>query len=182
MRLAFATAEHKDTLHFFIATRVSGSTPYEVGGQEVHFLDLDFTEKPPNDFIELIGTLLDANAQQRRHERVVIAPKASERLGLRAKELVAQIDGSPRKFILRDLSFSGAKILVASVGKFLVGKAAVLKLDLADIGVATLVGAVKTFEDVAGRRDISALGIEFDEDTVPLDFKLRFNQVLSQQR
>ena len=184
LRLTFDPATAKDTLYFFVATRVSGSSAYEAGGKDVHFLDLEFTHKPADDFIEIVGAVLDANAnaQKRGDERIVITPVTATRLGLRGKELHLYIDGVRRKGILRDLSFSGAKVILAGVGKFLVDKPASLKLDLEDMGVITLAGKVVRFEAVEGRRDMAAVAIDFQEDTVPVDFKLRFNQALSQQR
>ena len=184
LRLAFDPPDSRDGLYFFVPTRVAGSNPYESGGQDFHFLDLEFTQKPPDDFIEIVGALLDANAnaQHRGEERVVITPATAETLGLRAKDVPVEIEGAARKGILRDLSFSGAKVVVAGVGAELDDKTITLKLYLFRIGVVALTGKVVRFEDVEGPSDIAALAIDFDPESVPPDYKLRFNQALRQQR
>ena len=184
LRWAFDTADDRDALYFFGATRVTGFSPYESAGQDFHFLDLEFTQKPPDDFIEIIGALPDgnANSQNRAEDRVVITPATADAIGLRGKEVMVEIEGAARKAILRDLSISGAKVLVAGIGGELMNKPITLRLDLFGVGVVPLPGSVIRFEDVEGRDDIAALAMDFDADRVPPDYKLRFNQLLRQQR
>ena len=93
------------------------------------------------------------------------------------------IDGIPRKALLRDLSFSGAKLIIAGLAKFLVNKSAVLKLEIEETGtVFNLNGKVMRFEPIENRKDIASIAIQFDEKAIPVEYKIFFNDYLIKQR
>ena len=95
---------------------------------------------------------------------------------------MVEVDDEVRKAILRDLSFSGAKVIIAGIGPELNDKPIMLRLDLSGVGLVSLPGKVVRFEDVAGHSDIAVFAIDLDRDSVPPDYNLRFKQLLCQQR
>ena len=185
LRFAFKLSDRNDLLTFFIASRVTGFSPYNSENRDVHFVTVAYSQRPPDDFIEILGQLLEANAnaEKRREDRIIITNDSIRKLGLKSADAYAQIEGVPRRCILRDLSFSGAKILVLGVAKYLLEKRVVLKMQFADQDEALEIdGIVTRHESVEGRRDITALGVQFDEENVPIAYKLRINDFFRKSR
>ncbi len=141
--------------------------------------------KPSDDLIELLGQILEANvnARRRKEERIVITPESLREIGLDAKEAYVYIDSIPRKCIVHDLSFSGAKILIVGVAKFLGDKDAVLQLSfVSGKALFKISRKIIRFEEVVDRKDILSLTIHFEEEEVPVAYKMHLNQYLKTKR
>jgi hypothetical protein len=183
LRFCFKNAETGNTVTFFVNTKAAGYTPYGKSG-EVIILNLQFTQRPPDDLIEIMGRILDANVNsaKRREERIAITADSIRKLSL-TKESSILIQGVPRHCILRDISFSGAKIIMMGVAKFLVDKEAVLRLEFDDPReVFLLKGKFIRSETVEGRKELVSLAVLFDESIVPMGYKVRINDYISQVR
>jgi hypothetical protein len=99
------------------------------------------------------------------------------------KESTAFVQAVPRRCILRDLSFSGAKLIMMGVAKFLIDKEVGLRVDFDDPKESFLVkGKFIRAESVEGKKEMIALAIEFDEAIVPMGYKIRINEFLSTVR
>lgn len=179
LRFSFSRPDRAEPLSFFVPARVAGRAFYDPGNPELLLLSLEYTHKPPEDLIELIGELVEANvnASRRKEARVDIHPASMKELGLESKEALVRVADRPARCIIRDLSFSGARVLLFGASEQQVGARAVLELSFATFGVA-LAGAVLRFEPAAGREDIGALAIRFHEDTVPMSYKMAINAYL----
>jgi hypothetical protein len=185
LRFSFKLSEKPDPVSFFIGARVLGYSNYLQGGGDLQFVSLQYTQRPPDDFIDILGRLLEANinASRRRDERILLNPDALRRLSLVSKDRFVYVQGVPRKCILRDLSFSGAKAIVAGIAKFLVGKDCFLRIELDEPRESLdIKGSIVRYEDVEGRKDLTAVAIHFDEQAVPMTFKMHINDYLSQVR
>jgi hypothetical protein len=185
LRYSFKLADKTDPLSFFIAAKATGFSPYTAGGSDLQIANLVYTQQPPDDFIEIMGRLLDANinSARRRSERIILTPDSMRKIGLVSKDSVIFVQGVPRKCILRDLSFSGAKAIILGVAKFLMEKQCSLRIDMEEPNeTVELIGKIVRFENVEGRKDLTAVAIEFDESLVPMGYKLHINAFLSQVR
>lgn len=184
LRYSFRISDKTDPMFFFVSCRVAGSAPYQ-GSQDISMLTLQFTQRPPDDLIEIMGRLLDANinSSKRRDERILITPESLRKLQIAAKETVIYLQGVPRRCILRDISFSGAKVIMVGVAKFIADKEVVLRLDFEDPRESLMIGGkVVRLEDVEGRKELVAVAIHFNENQVPMNYKMRINDYLSQIR
>lgn len=184
LRYSFRISDKTDPMFFFVSCRVAGSTPYQ-GSQDISMLTLQFTQRPPDDLIEIMGRLLDANinSSKRRDERILITPDSLRKLQISAKETVIYLQGVPRRCILRDISFSGAKIIMVGVAKFIAEKDIVLRIDFDDPRESLMIGGkVVRLEDVEGRKELVAVAIHFNENQVPMNYKMRINDYLGQIR
>ncbi|MCR4940105.1 MAG: PilZ domain-containing protein [Treponemataceae bacterium] len=171
-------------LCFFVNTKVTNITPYATSN-DLALITLTFTQRPPDDLIEIIGRLLEANinAIRRKEERIVISVDSKRKLQLVKEETLVFIQNVPRHCIIRDLSFSGTKIVILGLAKFLVDKDVIIRLDFEDthepVGIkGRIVGA----ETIEGRKDLVSLSIRFDEASVPMVYKLHINQYLTAVR
>ncbi len=132
LRFCFSQGE-KQPISFFVSARVQEIVPY-MESSDLAIVNLTYIQRPPDDLIELIGRLLEANtnALRRRDERIPITEESLRKLSLAKADAVIFIDNVPRHCIVRDISFSGAKILLLGVAQFLNNKNAVLRLEFYD--------------------------------------------------
>ena len=164
---------------FFVNAKVEDNEiqPFN-GNKDLSIVTLNFTQRPPDDLIEIIGTVLEANANsiQRRDERIAITADSKRKLNLLKEETFVYMQNVPRHCIIRDISFSGAKLIMLGVKAFVVNKDVILHFDFTDPQEPMdIKGKVVTVEDVAGRRDLIVANILFDEAQVPISYKLRIN-------
>ncbi|MDR0689661.1 MAG: pilus assembly protein PilZ [Spirochaetaceae bacterium] len=184
LRLSFKNADSNSPVTFFVAARSVGYAPYG-DSKEMAIFTLQFTQRPPDDLIEIMGRLLDANVNstKRRDERVLLTADSIRKLRLLSKETATFIQGVPRRCILRDISFSGAKFIMMGVAKFLVEKEAALRIDFDDPRESYLIrGKFIRADLVEGRKELLALVLLFNEATVPMGYKVRLNDFLCQIR
>jgi hypothetical protein len=181
LRLCFRNAETGAPVTFFVSARVAGYNSYG-GSADTALFNLQFTQRPPDDLIEIMGRVLDANinSSKRRDERVLLTADSMRKLRILSKDTAAFIQGVPRRCILRDISFSGAKIIMMGVAKFLMDRETALRLDFDDPRESFLLrGKFVRAEQVEGRKELIALAITFDETQVPMGYKVRLNDFLS---
>jgi hypothetical protein len=181
IRFAFKREDKSDPLTFYISAKISGFTPYGKSDKDINFITAVYTQKPPDSFIEIIGSLLDAttDSQKRKEERIFITADIARHLNLNLKESIIDIEQVPRKCLIRDLSYSGAKVILIGIAKYLINKPAHLKIWFEDgkepIDIS---GTILRDEEVSGRKDVTALAMKFDEEHVPIEYKMRINQYL----
>jgi hypothetical protein len=185
LRFSFKLEGKADPLSFFVAARTVGFAPYSGGGSDLQFISLQYTQRPPDDLIEILGRILDANinSARRREDRILLTVDSMRKLGLMTRDSIIYVQGVPRKCILRDLSFGGLKVIIVGLAKFLVGKDCSIRLDLDEPReTIEIKGKVVRFEDVEGRKDLTAVAIKFEESSIPMSYKIHVNEYLGQAR
>ncbi len=185
IRFAFRDTGKGDPITFFIAGKVTGFSPYNQGAGDLQFLTFQFTQRPPDPLIEVLGHLLEANVNstKRREERILITQDSLRKLAILSKETYLFIQGVPRKCILRDISFSGAKVIIVGIAKFLVQKDCILRMDMDEPRESyNLKGKIVRSEDVEGRKDLAAVAINYEANAVPMIYKMHINDYFAQTR
>ncbi|MBR5867000.1 MAG: PilZ domain-containing protein [Spirochaetaceae bacterium] len=180
LRFCFLQAD-KQPISFFVNAKVTDIVPY-MESSELAVISLSYIQRPPDDLIEILGRLLDANINslRRRDERIVLNEESRRKLNISKAESIAFVDNVPRPCIIRDISFSGAKILLLGVAQFLKDKNISLRLIFDDPQeIIMLQGKVVKTESVQGRKDIIAVCIQYDADKIPMSYKLHINTYLS---
>jgi hypothetical protein len=93
------------------------------------------------------------------------------------------IDNIPRKALMRDISFSGAKLIIAGLAKFLVNKSIITRLDIEETNTSlNILGKILRFEPIANRKDIASIAIQFEETQLPIEYKLLINDYITTQK
>ena len=116
------------------------------------------------------------NAARRKDERILLSVDVIRMIKLVRKETVVQINAAPLKCIVRDLSFSGAKVIVIGDATNFMHAPAVLYLDFDDPReMLAMTGSVIRYEAVEDRPNMVALGIHFDESKIPISYKMHIN-------
>lgn len=166
---------------FFVTCKVANIEPY-MTSSDLAIITLTFTQRPPDDLIENLGRLIEANfnASRRKEERIIINADSKRKLNLLKEETLVYIQNIPRHCILRDLSFSGAKIVLKGIAQFLKDKITILRLDFIEpretIGIQ---GQIVKAETIEGHKDLAAVSIKFLETAVPMSYKLHINSYLT---
>lgn len=176
--------EDNTPLSFFVTGRVTQIEPFK-GTNELVILTVSFTQQPPDDLILRMGQFIDTNENflNRRDERIIINKDIIRRLNLEKEETIINISGVPRRCILRDLSFGGCKVMCMGVPKFLINKESELKLSFIEpIVNFSIPGIIKNAESLEGRKDIVIMGIAFNAEKVPMQFKVLINQFLTNNK
>jgi hypothetical protein len=184
IRFCFKSPDSENPVTFFVNSKSMGYSTYGDSNDNV-LLKFQFTQRPPDDLIEIIGRILEANvnSSKRKDERIVITPDTIRRLSLTSKDCVVYIQGVPRRCILRDIAFASAKVIMVGVEKFLVDKEVALRMDFDDPRESlTLKGKFIRAEPVEGRKELVALALEMDENAIPMRYKMRINDYVSQIR
>jgi hypothetical protein len=184
LRLCFRAPGETNTVTFFVSARVTANAPYG-NSQDVNMFTIQFSNRPPDDFIEIMGRILDANvnSKKRKDDRVPLTPDNLRKLNMTSTETVVFIEDVPRRCILRDISFSGSKVIMLGIPKFLLDKHGSLRLEFNDPRISyTIKGKFIRAEAVEGKKEMVALGISFDEATVPMGFKIRLNDMITSVR
>jgi hypothetical protein len=184
LRFCFKDPDTGNPLTFFVAGRVTGMAPYK-NSNDVSLLSVQFTQRPPDDLIEIVGRVFDANVNstKRKTDKIVITNETQRKLKLLSKETVVFIQGVPRRCILREVAFSNAKVIMLGVAKFIVDKETSLRFDFDDPRESFLVkGKFVNSEEVEGKQEMVALAMEYDEPSIPMGYKIRINEYLNTAR
>ncbi|MBR7064607.1 MAG: PilZ domain-containing protein [Treponema sp.] len=183
VRLCFVE-NGKTTLSFFISGHVSEITPY-MDSTQLSIVKISFKQRPPDDFISKIGELIEANQNflKRKEERVTVSKETQHQLGLEKTEGILIIDEKPTKCILRDLSFSGVKVLLASTPEKLLDKNVILALQFTDSMEPTkLEGAIVGASSIEGMQGITSANIHFVQETISMEYKIHINNYITATR
>lgn len=183
LRFCFFETE-TSLMSFFVAGHVTNIVPY-MNSNELAVITISFTQRPPDDLIEVVGRLLEANSNaiRRREERIVINEDSKRKLNLNKEEAIIVVQNVPRHCIVRDLSFSGAKVILLGLSQFLKNKPAALRLEFSEPSeTIQLNGVIVAAELIQGRKDIVACSMSFSEKMVPLSYKLHVNNFLTAVR
>ncbi len=129
LRFCFKNSESGAPVTFFVSAKCVGYSPYN-DSKDVAVFNLQFTQRPPDDLIEIMGRMLDANinSTKRKDERINVTPESMRRLHVDSNNTAVFIQKVPRRCILRDISFSGAKVIMMGVSKFLINKEVALRI------------------------------------------------------
>jgi hypothetical protein len=184
LKFSFIDMETGEFLTVLVNARSMGYAPY-AGSQDMILIHLQFSQRPPDDLIVIMGRILDANANaiQRREDRIQISKDTQRKLHIVSQNVGILIQGVPRQGILRDLSFFSAKVVIMGLAKFLEEREVALTIDFeGPLKSFTIKGRFVRSETVKGRKDLVIMLIAFDEALVPIGYKMRLNNYIGQNR
>jgi hypothetical protein len=182
LRYGFRVPDKAEPVTFFANGKIKGYNRYNnATNNDLYFMTLEFTQRPSDDLIEILGRFLDANvnSQKRKDIRIPVNEASVKKLGFQSCNTIVAVEKVDRKCLIRDLSFGGALILIPGVAKFLQGRSAVLRLVLEENAqVLNIPGKFVRVDPVEGRRDITQAALQYDDDVVPHIYKLKINEVI----
>ena len=181
LRFCFRTPDSTEPIIFHVGANVGNVTTYTPQNPDVVLISIDYTQRPPDDLIAILGTLLEASAnfQRRKDERIALTTESLKKMGLESREATLVADGKPRRCILLDLSFGGAKALVPDASHDLLDKTVSLRMikDRPRTEIA-IEGSIRRVEELGDRKDVVSVGIVYG-DQPPMMYKLLISSYLA---
>ena len=172
----------EDNLSFFVAAKLIGMSPSSDINEDLVLISFEYTQRAPDDLIEKLGVLLEANinSQKRKSERISLSAENARKISLDQKETVVFLDNIPRRCILKDISFTGAKVFLVGIANFVINKDVTMRLTFDDPHVVLAIkGKSVRVDNVEGRKDLIAIAIDFYPQTVPMIYKMYLNRYFS---
>ncbi|MDR2537136.1 MAG: PilZ domain-containing protein [Treponema sp.] len=180
IRFCFKVSENSEELIFFVNMKSLGFAPYGSSG-DVAIFTFQYIQHPPDDLIDILGRFLSVNENfsKRRGERITLVPSTIRKLNI-AREAVVLIKDIPRNCIIRDISFFGAKIILMQLPISIETESVVLNVSFSNPAETFMMpGHLVRSETVEGRQDLLALGVAFNEETIPINYKMRINDYIN---
>jgi len=168
-------------IQFFVSSTVQEISSFQ-NSTDLAMVKLVFTQRPPDDLIERLGEFLQVNDnfEKKCDEGIPLTKDSIRELGLPKEESYIFVENVPRKCILKEISFIGAKLLFVGVPKFLINKKATLGLMFSDSSEKiSLTGVIKNAVFLPNRQDICVVLIEFDKEEIPISYKFKINKYLT---
>ena len=168
-------------IFFFVTCSVGEIKQYQ-GSSELAVVTLNFTQRPPDDLIVRVGEFVEVNENFniRKEERIGINKNSMRELGILKEESVIFIANVPRRCILKDVSFGGARVMLLGIPKFLQDKIVQLRLLFSDTNEqVALNGTVVNAVFMEGRKDISIVNIQFNTNEIPMSYKFHINRYIT---
>lgn len=169
---------------FFVNSRFEDFVPY-MNTEDLVIVTLKYVNRPPDDLISIMGNLLEANANavKRREERIAVNANSKRKLGLQSEESIVYVQNVPRHCVLRDISFSGSKLILVGLKAFIIKQVVMIRFEFDDPRETIYVrGVVVAVDEIEGRKDLVVARILYDEKSVPMAYKLRINNYITDVR
>jgi hypothetical protein len=182
LRFCFKLPTTGEQVAFLIPSRITGKDPYE-GSGDMSTWTLQYSQRPPDDLIEIIGRILDANYSyvKRKHERFPMNADFLRKMRL-AGDVMLTVDGGANRCILRELGFGGARIVMKGSSEAMLNKPCSIKFEFHEPSeVYSINGKFVKAELIEGRTDMAILDMDFD-DAVPMTYKTRICSYVSALR
>ena len=180
IKFCFKLPASGEQVAFLVPTRVAGSSPYN-GSPDMSIFTLQYSQRPPDDLIEIVGRIIEANVNfnKRKDESITISPESLRKLKFVTKDVGITIQNVPRRCILRDISFTCARVIVLGVSRLLLDKPATITFDFSEPDENLIInGKLVGAEVLPDRKEMVLLTLVFDEP-VPMSYKVRISDYLT---
>lgn len=141
-------------------------------GERSMLLGVVFSHRPPEGFLQAHGSYLNLKkeANQRREDRIPLNEETRELLGLATLNTTVVVDHIERKCLLRELSYSGARVILTGVAPFLLDKPFTLSVPLASKAAMDIPGKIVRAEAVEGHKGLAVIALGYHQDRVPVEY------------
>lgn len=173
--------DNNEAIQFFVNCNVLNVETYQ-DSTELVLVTFKFSARPPEELILRLGEFIEVNEnfETRKEERIALNTNSMRFLGIPKEESYVFIAGVPRKCIMKDLSFSGARVMLVGIPKFLINKTVDLRIIFTDTNEKiSLIGIVKAADFFPGRKDIAIIHIVYDVEQIPISYKFHINSYIT---
>jgi len=131
-----------------------------------------FNHRPPEGFLEAHGSYLTLKkeANQRREDRIALTSENRELLGLSNLNTTVTVEHIDRKCLLRELSYSGARVILTGVAPFLLEKPFTLEVPFGGSQTMKIPGNIVRAEAVEGHRGLAVIALGYHPDRIPVEY------------
>ena len=185
LRFSFTESDETQPITFFVKAKTTGFTPYGNERSNIYFANLTFSQHPPDDLIFVLGRMLEAkqNSKRRGEWRLPLSALIVKILGIVPEHTSVTQETERRRAILRDVSFSGCKAIVATPPADLLNMKVNVTLTFQDPDeVFEITANARRTDPVEGHDGICVSSFQYEEEGIPMAYKLRINNAIRAQR
>lgn len=174
LRFFFRLPATEEEFVLLIPARLSSSSPY-TGSPDMSVFNLQFSQRPPDDFIEIVGRVLEANhyAATVRDVFVPIDPDAVRKMHFYTKEAQVVVDGVSYGGIPREFSFGAMRFVHKDAPQTILDKSAHILIHFDEPRETLMLDAsVARYESAVGHPKLSVVTLSLSE-SLPIIYKIR---------
>ncbi|MBN1697856.1 MAG: PilZ domain-containing protein [Spirochaetales bacterium] len=176
LNLSFLDTQGKDPISIFINAKITGFTPYKSDRPDINFVTLRYSNKPPDELIFRLGEVCESlnDMSRRKERRLIIDDEKAVSMNLRTDKISLFCDGKRNNCIIRDISYSGAKVITRGNPETYLDKRVMLILNVKGVnGIGEMLCSVVHCEGIHtyDAENFIALGLRFDMEGIPESYK-----------
>jgi hypothetical protein len=178
LRFAFFPKTSKTPIIFFVSSIVKGFPSFKLQLESSYLVSLEFNQRPPDDLIEIMGTIFQSieNFEKRRELRINLDANVVNEMEITSVNTYCLVDSIKRPCILKNLSASGCGIIMMCNPKFLINKKITVAIYVYNHNEPILIdGVIKRSDGIEGRSDLHLMGILLNKDEIPYGYKDMIN-------
>jgi hypothetical protein len=181
LRLFFLEHGLGKEISFFIHSKVKSHNKYQGNKPNLFFMNLEFLNKPPDDFILILGGHIENESKMERRfqERIVINDTNQLEFGIQDVDTFLFIEGKGKKCVLNEISIFSAKVLMEGLPEDYMNKRVILLMKaqaLKEMG--EMVGEVTRCDTISKVENLISLIITFDQEAIPPVYKMWIGECL----
>lgn len=187
LHFSFLPEQGKHDIQFFVSCTTKALKSFKInnGSDTSYIITLAFYQKPPDDLIEILGTVSESieNFEKRKELRIKLDKKVADEIGFISQKALIEIDSINRPCIITDISASGCgAILMLLKPDLIVNKPVRITFHLQDLKMPSLelTGVVKRYEQVESNKLLYLIGILYDLEAIPYKYKNIINNYIDQ--
>lgn len=171
IKFSFNPPDEKKSVVFNVSAKVQSYKNYDQDDLNTYMVILSFIQKPSDFLIETLGQIIDQNEkiEKRKEIRIDLNEENLKKLGIKTNNITSVIDNIKRVSLLRNISASGAVILLSGIPKYLINKKIILMLKIKNAKF-NLEGIINRFSKFIEKKALHEFGIQFEKEHIPLEF------------
>jgi hypothetical protein len=183
LRYCFKIPATDEQVAFLVPARSVMVAPYN-NSEDMSLFTLQYSQRPPDDLIEIMGRILDANYcfSKRRTEEFQINDEAVRKMHFFSKEVGVSVDGTEFRCVPRSLSFGGISFIMRGATQDYKQKTCSVKFEFHEPRESySMSGTIENIEIAVGHPDIAVISVNYG-DVVPMTYKARLCSYISTLR
>jgi hypothetical protein len=183
LRYCFKIPATDEQVAFLVPARSVMVTPYN-NSEDMSLFTLQYSQRPPDDLIEIMGRILDANYcfAKRRDEKFPITEDAVRKMHFLSKKVGFSVDGNEFSCVPRTLSFGGISLIMRGATADYLQKFCSVKFEFNEPRESySLGGTIENIEIAIGHPDYAVISVNYGE-VVPMTYKSRLCAYVSTLR
>ena len=179
VKFSFFPSTAKKPFSFFISCRIKKINSFKLTHGSAFIITLDFNQRPPDDFIEIIGKIIENSIRfnNRKELRIRLDDKIADSLGLDSVKGFAEVDEVFRPCVFVDISTSGCGIIMTQSPDIENHKRITIQLGIKGNPI-NINGAIVRSDTVNNRPDLIRLGVLYEKEEIPYIYKNMINNYL----
>lgn len=179
IKFCFFHSTAKSPISFFISCHIKKINSFKLTTSSAYMIRLDFNQRPPDDFIEIVGKIIDNSVKfnNRKELRIRLDDKIAASLGMESVKSFVTIDKNIKPCIFADISTSGCCIIMADSPEIEEHKGITVQLSIKG-NTVNINAMIIRCEKVNNCPKLTRLGILYDKDEIPYIYKNMINNYL----